>query len=128
MRPPADVTSPARRRGVVLYDGACRFCRRWVLFWAPVLLRNGFDVDTLQAPWVSEALQRSSDELLADIRLLTADGKLISAADVYLTVTRSIWWARPFSALFSLPGLNSLIHIGYRWFSRNRYCVAGKSS
>jgi predicted DCC family thiol-disulfide oxidoreductase YuxK len=64
------------------------------------------------------------DSLLADIRLLTHDGQLISGADVYLQVTRKIWWAWPFYALFSLPGFNGLLHAGYRSFARNRYCVS----
>jgi predicted DCC family thiol-disulfide oxidoreductase YuxK len=62
--------------------------------------------------------------LLSDIRLLTREGQLISGADVYLQVTRKIWWAWPFYTLFSLPVFNRLIHIGYRWFARNRYCVS----
>jgi predicted DCC family thiol-disulfide oxidoreductase YuxK len=64
------------------------------------------------------------EELLADVRLLTPDGQLISEADVYLFVARRIWWAWPFYAVFSQPGFNRLIHAGYRWFARNRYCVS----
>ncbi len=64
-------------------------------------------------------------QLLADIRLLTPSGKLVSGANVYLYVARRIWWMTPFWAIFSLPGLNRLLHLGYRWFARNRYCVSG---
>jgi predicted DCC family thiol-disulfide oxidoreductase YuxK len=63
-------------------------------------------------------------ESLTDIRLLTRDGRLISGADVYLQVTEKLWWAWPFYALFSLPAFNRLMHIGYSWFARNRYCVS----
>jgi len=64
------------------------------------------------------------ETLLADIRLLTTSGQLVSGADVYLYVARCIWWAWPFYAVFSLPGFNRLIHAGYRWFARNRYCIS----
>jgi predicted DCC family thiol-disulfide oxidoreductase YuxK len=64
------------------------------------------------------------DELLSDIRLLTREGELVSGADVYLQVTKRIWWAWPFYAIFSLAGFNRHIHLGYRWFARNRYCVS----
>ena len=78
--------------------------------------------------WMSLGSPRSwrwrTKNLLTDIRLLTADGRLISGADVYLYVTRRIWWAWPFYAIFSLPGFNRLIQVGYRWFARNRYCVS----
>jgi len=110
--------------GVVLYDGQCGFCSRWVKYWAGTLARHGFEIASLDEPWVAESIKMPRKELLTDIRLLTRDGQLISGADVYLHVTRRIWWAWPFSVIFSLPGFNWLIHVGYRWFARNRYCVS----
>jgi len=57
-------------------------------------------------------LEMPHEKLLTDIRLLNADDRLISGADVYLYVTRRIWWAWPFYAIFSLPGFNRLIQVG----------------
>ena len=111
-------------RGVVLYDGQCGFCSRWVKYWAGTLARRGFEIASLDEAWVAERIRMPREELLNDIRLLTTDGQLISGADVYLYVTRRIWWAWPFYAVFRLPGFNRLIHVGYRWFARNRYCVS----
>ena len=111
-------------QGVVLYDGQCGFCSRWVKYWAETLRRHGFEIASLDEPWVAEKIKMPHEELLTDVRLLTIDGQLISGADVYLYVTRQIWWAWPFYAIFSLPGFNRLIHVGYRWFARNRYCVS----
>lgn len=108
----------------VLYDGDCGFCSRWVGFWRPTLERRAITIAALQEPWVVERLQLPISNLLADIVLLPRSGALVSGADVYLQVTRRIWWAWPFYAVFSLPGFNRLIHIGYRWFARNRYCVS----
>jgi len=112
------------RRGVVLYDGECGFCSRWVRYWAGTLERQGFSIASLDEPWVAEKINTPGEELLTDIRLLAADGQLISGADVYLYVTRRIWWAWPFYAFFSLPGFNRLMHLGYRWFARNRYHIS----
>jgi predicted DCC family thiol-disulfide oxidoreductase YuxK len=112
------------RCGVVLYDGQCGFCSRWVRYWASTLERRGFAIASLDELWVAEKIKTPREELLTDIRLLTADGQLISGADVYLYVTRRIWWAWPFYAIFSLPGFNRLIHLGYRWFARNRYHIS----
>jgi predicted DCC family thiol-disulfide oxidoreductase YuxK len=108
-------------RGVILYDGQCGFCSRWVKYWAETLKRHGFTIGSLDEPWVALKLKMPYEELVTDIRLLTADGQLISGADVYLYVARQIWWAWPFYAVFSLPGFNWSIHVGYRWFARNRY-------
>lgn len=124
------VTAPASAetrwlpRGVVLYDGQCGFCSRWVKIWARTLAKRGFHIASLDEAWVAGRLKMPHEELLTDIRLLTADGELISGANVYLYVMRRIWWAWPLYAIFSLPGLNRLIHAGYRWFARNRYCVS----
>ena len=127
-RTPVPVAVPGAAQGavlgVVLYDGQCGFCSRWVKYWAGTLARSGFGIASLDEPWVAERLRMPQEELLADIRLLTAGDQLISGADVYLYVTRRIWWAWPFYAIFSLPGFNRLIHVGYRRFARNRYCVS----
>jgi predicted DCC family thiol-disulfide oxidoreductase YuxK len=108
----------------VLYDGGCGFCARWVQFWKTTLAKRGIGIAALQDAWVIERLNLPTEEFLRDIRLLTTDGELYSGANVYLQVTKRIWWAWPFFALFSLPGFNLLIHAGYRWFARNRYCVS----
>jgi predicted DCC family thiol-disulfide oxidoreductase YuxK len=110
--------------GVVLYDGQCGFCSRWVKHWAATLERRGFEIASLEEPWVAKRLTMTHEELVADIRLLTPDSELISGADVYLYVMRRIWWAWPVYAIFSLPGFNQLIHLGYRWVARNRYCIS----
>jgi len=108
-------------RGVVLYDGNCGFCSRWVKFWKSTLHRRGFEIASLDESWVAERLKMPREELLTDIRLITNDGRLISGADVYLQVMRRIWWAWPLYAIFSLPGFRGLMQLGYRTFARNRY-------
>lgn len=111
--------------GCVLYDGDCVFCVRWAHFWRPVLRSRGFEIDELQAQWTTEALGMTRDEVVRDIRLITAEGKSYAGADVYLHIARRIWWAWPFGAFFSLPGFRALIWAGYRWFAKNRQCVSG---
>jgi predicted DCC family thiol-disulfide oxidoreductase YuxK len=95
-----------------------------VRHWEGTLARHGFYVASLDETWVAEKIKMPREELLTDIRLLTADGHLISGADVYLYVARQIWWAWPFYAVFSVHGFNWLIHLGYRWFARNRYFIS----
>jgi predicted DCC family thiol-disulfide oxidoreductase YuxK len=78
----------------------------------------------LEEPWVGEKLKMPYEELITDIRLLTPAGALVSGANVYLQVTRRIWWAWPFYGVFSLPGFNRVIHAVYRWFARNRHHIS----
>ena len=112
--------------GWLLYDGDCAFCVRLLHFLSPVLRRRGFEVDTLQAEWVPDSLGMTRDEIVRDIRLLTAGGSSYAGADVYLYIARRIWWAWPFGFLFSLPGFKSLIWAGYRWIAANRHCTSAQ--
>ncbi|MGH9711390.1 MAG: thiol-disulfide oxidoreductase DCC family protein [Candidatus Acidiferrales bacterium] len=117
-------TSTIPRAGWILYDGGCGFCFWWVHFWQKVIERRGFALKDLQTAAVDGTLQTSAENLLDDIRVLTSNGEVKSGADAYLHVTRRIWWAWPFYAVFSLPGLNWVLWRGYRWFNRNRYRIS----
>lgn len=119
-----DKPNEMHRSEWVLYDNQCGFCSRWVQFWQSTLAKRGIGIAGLQEPWVVDRLRFTEAELLHDIRLLTKEDSLVSGADVYLHVTRRIWWAWPFYAVFSLPGFNQLLHLGYRWFARNRHRIS----
>ncbi len=112
------------REGWILYDGGCGFCFRWVHFWKKVVERRGFAIKDLQSASADGSLQIPQENLLDDIQVLTRTGKLESGADAYLHVSRQIWWAWPFYIIFSLPGFNSMLWWGYRWFNRNRYRIS----
>ena len=115
-------TCPAA--GWVLYDGECSFCDSWVHLWERVIRRRGFKLKDLQSALSDGTLNVSQENLLDDIRVLTPRGDLFCGADAYLYVTRRIWWAWPFYAIFSLPGFNQMLWWGYRTFARNRYRVS----
>lgn len=110
--------------GWILYDDACGFCQRWVPFWESALQRRGFSIAPLQAAWVQERLQLGEAELLRDLRLLLADGTLISGAEVYRYATRRIWWAWPIYLFSITPGFRRLFDWGYRTFAANRFRVS----
>jgi predicted DCC family thiol-disulfide oxidoreductase YuxK len=121
MKLPGLKSEPAPpREGWILYDGGCGFCFRWVHFWKNVVEPRGFAIKDLQSASADGSLQVPQENLLDDIR----GGKLESGADAYLYVTRRIWWAWPFYAVFSLPGLNWMLWTGYRCFNRNRYRIS----
>lgn len=112
-------------QGWVLYDDACGFCQRWVPFWESTLRRRGFAIAALQAPWVSRTLGVGGETLLSDLRLVLADGRQISGADVYRHVMRHIWWAYPFYLFSVAPFSRRAFDWGYRTFAANRYHISG---
>lgn len=122
--PNRELESALPREGWILYDGACGFCFRWVHFWRKILETRGFAIKDLQSASTEGLLHVSQRSLLEDIRVLTCAGEVESGADAYLYVARRIWWARPFYAIFSLPGFNWLLWRGYRWFNLNRHRIS----
>jgi predicted DCC family thiol-disulfide oxidoreductase YuxK len=122
--PAHETDSTVPREGWILYDGRCGFCFRWVHFWMKVVERRGFAIKDLQSASADGSLQIPQENLLDDIQVLTRSGNLESGANAYLYVARRIWWALPFYIIFSLPGFNSMLWWGYRWFNRNRYRIS----
>ena len=112
------------REGWILYDRGCGFCFRWVHFWKNVVGRRGFAIKDLQSASADGTLQIPNEKLLDDIRVLTHDGRLESGANAYLYVSRKIWWAWPFYAIFHLPGFHWMLWCGYRCFNRNRHRIS----
>ena len=110
--------------GHVLFDNSCGFCRRWIPFWGPVLLRRGFDIAPLQSKWVCNRLGVSGDELINDLLLLYSDGRVVRGADVYRHVMRRIWWAFPVYLFAIAPVGRQVFDWGYRIFARNRFRVS----
>jgi len=110
--------------GWVLYDDACGFCRKWVTCWGKTLLKHGFVLTPLQSPWVAQRLKLSEEELLHDVRLLLADGRLVLGADVYRYIMQRIWWTYPLYLLSVTPVLRRVFDAGYRKFASNRNCIA----
>ena len=123
MRPATQwVARPAR--GWVLYDADCGFCTRWawrlMFFVAP----RGFHLAPLQAPWVRPALKLSSEELLEELRVLTADGAIYGGVDALIYLAEQVPWARPLAFAARLPGLYALLRAAYRWIARHRHTLS----
>ncbi len=107
--------------GWILYDDACGICRRWVPFWENTLRARGFEIAPLQADWVRQKLPRNEAERLQDLRLLLADGKIISGADAYRYAMKRIGWAWPVYLLSVAPVGRQVFDWCYRKFARHRH-------
>jgi 23S rRNA (uracil1939-C5)-methyltransferase len=116
-------------QGWVLYDASCGVCSRWVPFWGPTLARQGLGFAPLQSDWVVERMALTAEapppeEIASDLRLLLANGELISGADVYRHVMGCIWWAMPMHVLTRLPGLRQIFDGVYRAFAAHRHEIS----
>jgi len=121
-RKPIWVQAPPR--GWILYDGDCGFCTGWAWRLARVAGPRGFHLAPLQAPWVRRRLALAEDELLREMRVLTAGDAVYGGADAFLFLARQIWWLLPFTLLAWIPGVMPLARAAYRWIAAHRHTIS----
>ncbi len=123
----SELTDTKGRRapaGWIFYDADCPFCVATARRLASVVELRGFGLAPLQDPRAGALLNLSGAELLAEMKLLTPDGRQFGGADALIRLCRAIWWAWPLYALAQVPGMKPLMRSGYRWFAGRRMCVA----
>jgi predicted DCC family thiol-disulfide oxidoreductase YuxK len=112
------------RAAWVLYDASCARCAAWARRFRAPLRRRGFLIAPLQSLWVPAALNLSTEELLVEMRVLTADGRVLGGADAMIHLAEYIWWARPLHWLAQVPEVRGLLCRVYRWVAAHRHCSA----
>lgn len=115
-------------RGWVFYDAECAFCHRWAARADELLARRGFHLAPLQAEWAVRRLGLKPGEPLAEMKLLTADGRVFGGADAVIHLARFIWWAWPVFVLAQIPGVRTILRGTYRWVAKSRACLGGQCS
>jgi hypothetical protein len=90
-------------------------------FWENILRKRGFAIAPLQADWVKEKLPLDDAARLQDLRLLLADGKLISGAETYRYAMKRIWWAYPIYLFSVAPVGKNIFNWSYRKFAAHRH-------
>lgn len=110
------------RRIWLCYDADCPLCVRWAERFRPLLERRGFVMVPLQSAAVRDVLPVAPGELLAEMRVITRDGRIFGGADALVYLSRVICW--PLFELTRIPGIKPLLRTGYRFIARNRACGA----
>jgi predicted DCC family thiol-disulfide oxidoreductase YuxK len=107
--------------GHVFYDAGCGICSNGVIWLKPLFDRLNLQITPLQEPGAREKLGLTPDELLRDIRLLSAEGKQYAGADAYRYVLRHIWWLFPIYLLSIAPLFRQLFNAIYRAIANRRH-------
>jgi len=85
-----------------------------------LLERHGFVLVPLQSTAVRAALRVPESELLAEMRVITSDGRVFGGADALVFLSHVV--CKPLYELTRIPGVKPLLRIGYRFIARNRDC------
>src|SRR5260370_39498124 len=103
------------RAGWLFFDAECAFCAALARRMARILVPRGFALAPLQDPRVADLLGLPQEELLREMRVLTAEGKRYGGADAVVFFASRVWWAWPLGALAQLPGVMPLLRAACRW-------------
>lgn len=112
-----------RNRPVLIYDGECEFCKRWV---ACLRLVTADRVEYLSS---QEAAQQFPDippkKFQASVQLVQPDGSVYEGADaVFRTLAHNSNHSWPLWMYQKVPGVASITEFLYRRVARNRNVCA----
>jgi predicted DCC family thiol-disulfide oxidoreductase YuxK len=115
-------------RGWVFFDRDCSVCTSLARRFRRPLETRGFGLAALQDPRVQALLDLPPEDLLREMRVASADGKIYGGAQAIVYLARQIWWAWPLYAAAKLPGAPRILDTCYRWFADHRTCSSGLCS
>jgi predicted DCC family thiol-disulfide oxidoreductase YuxK len=119
------VTNPWPDNDVILYDGVCVFCSRWVRFVAVRDVERRFRFTAIQSGYgtrLARAFGIDPDD--PDTNAVVHDGEVFLKSDAALTVLSHLPGWRWVRVLRSVP--KPLRDALYNLVARNRYRIFGK--
>lgn len=81
-------------------------------------------------PWQTfpeqmEAVGLTAEDAKREAWLITSREGALSGAAAVNGALKYVWWARPFTLLYVIPGLRQIEDAVYRWVARNRHRFPG---
>lgn len=123
----SDLASPSGApkpvaKSVVVYDGACGFCRKQVARIARWDRAGVFEFLARQTPGLEERFPRLADaDFNTGLRLILPDGTILVGADGVYEIARRLPRFRALAWLYRVPLLHGFCKSLYAWVARNRY-------
>ncbi len=110
---------------VLVYDGACAFCRGGVRWVQQRALPGQFEFLPCQSPerrarfpWMDERV------CLEAVQLVLLDGRVLAGEAAVPEILRRLRGWRWLARLFNVPGVRFLAPRVYAWVARNRYAIS----
>ncbi|MEJ2539972.1 MAG: DUF393 domain-containing protein [Gemmatimonadota bacterium] len=120
---------PARDRGsgdVVIFDGDCGMCRRWVRRLEAWDRDGVLETIPYQDPSVTDRFPWIPPDALREaVQVVAPDGRTWSGAGAAERLAHILPGGRPLAWLFRIPGVRGVADRVYRWVAVNRGPAGG---
>ena len=87
--------------------------------------KRGYIWESLQADWVGRATGLTRNELMAEMKVLTAESEIIGGVDAWIYLARTVWWMYPLYVLGKVKWIYPGLDLFYRGLVARRYCIGG---
>src|SRR5664280_704221 len=115
---PRRVSHPPSERPLLVFDGTCPFCRRWVDRWRAAA-GDRFDIEPAQT--AARFPEIAAAEFTRSVQFIETDGRISSAAEaVFRARAHATSRSRLLAAYERLPGFASAAEAAYRVVARHR--------
>jgi predicted DCC family thiol-disulfide oxidoreductase YuxK len=113
--------------GVVIYDGACAFCRKQAARIRAWDTRGRFELVARQTPGLEERFPKLAQaDFNTGMRVVLRSGEIPVGADAAYEIARGLPRTRWFAWIYRVPGLKQIARGAYGWVAANRYRLSGK--
>jgi len=109
---------------IVFFDGSCPLCQAEVDLYRRRDRVEALHLVDVSAPGATIPPLLDRDEAMARFHVLASDGQLLSGAAAFAEGWKQLPGWRYAGRLASLPGLGSMLEIGYRFFLLLRPAIA----
>ena len=113
----------ADSRGLIVFDGQCGFCRRWIRY------MNRFKRHPDSVAWQQTDLLElglTAEQCMAAVQWIGPTGVIASGSDAAarVLIVAGLPWSIVGRIMFA-PGLRAIMQRAYRWVANNRYRFRG---
>ena len=111
-------------RGLLVYDGECGFCRRWVRRMCAWFARLPVPVAWQDADLA--ALGLTADQCRAAVQFVSRDMRVSGGSDAAarVLIVAGLPWSVA-GRLMLVPGIRTVAQAAYRWVAANRHRFRG---
>jgi len=106
------------QRPVLIYDGACGFCRRWVRRLKRLDRRDAIDLVARQEEAATSLSGSSPDELALAVHFVRPDGAVFAGAAAVREAVRCLRGGGLVAGAALLPGVMPVAERVYAWVAR----------